>query len=56
MKTLLSLVRKDTLVFAYILTPAGQVIIDWFFACNTDNEIIEHLKSEKVNCDIYYHK
>ena len=54
MKTLLSLIRKDTLVFAYIFTPAGQIITDWFFACNSDNDIIEHLKSENVNCDNYH--
>jgi len=56
-KRLVDYKRKETLVFVHIETEINEnrssFYSDWFFACNTDKEILEHLKSENVDISLF---
>jgi hypothetical protein len=52
MSKLIGYNRKETLVIVYI-QKNENVFSDWFFACNTDTEILEHLKNENVDVSLF---
>ena len=56
-KTLVEYKRKESLVFATIRVDindhAFRVYSDWFFACNTDKEILKYLKSENIDVSLF---
>ena len=52
MSKLIGYERKQTLVIVYI-QKENKIFSDWFFACNSDMEILEHLKSENVDVSLF---
>ena len=56
-KTLVEYRRKKNLVLVTIQVNINDRIFsiygDWFFACNTDKEILEHLKSENIDVSLF---
>ena len=56
-KKLIGYHRKPSLVIVYIEhehnAHYSSILSDWFFACNTDKEIIEHLKSENIDTSLF---
>ena len=59
-KRLVDYKRKDTLVIVYIETEINEnrsiFHKDWFFACNTDQDILEHLRGENVDTSLFNYK
>lgn len=56
-KKLIGYHRKPSLVVVYIEyehnARCSSILSDWFFACNTDKEILEHLKNENVDVSLF---